>query len=205
MATKRTMRSVLRHTGRMPRLVLATVVLIALSVAQAAGEQPSFEFFSVESTNPVVEPISWDEEVAGSESGDMTGLDVSSLAKRVDELERYIRDQERIRTAAGQEESLPSGESDAPKDTCKELEPIVKPTFTPSGRIYFDGVTYDDDDEDEDFFNTDRDNEVGFRTFRLGGRGNIWENLVYSVEVEFRGGPNSITYKDIYMEQQNIP
>jgi phosphate-selective porin OprO/OprP len=66
-------------------------------------------------------------------------------------------------------------------------------------------VTYDDDDATKEFFDTDRDDELGFRTFRVGGRGNIWENLYYTLEFELRGGPNAITYKDIYMEWQNLP
>src|SRR6185312_8856672 len=54
----------------------------------------------------------------------------------------------------------------------KKLEIISKPTFTPTGRIYFDGVGYDDDPATKSFFKTDRDDELGFRTFRIGGRGN---------------------------------
>ena len=128
-----------------------------------------------------------------------------SLAERVEALERYIREQEQVRTAAAQEEALPEGQSEPPKDTCKELEPIIKPTFTPLGRIYVDGVSFDDDDETAEFFNTDRENEFGLRTFRIGGQGYVWENVFYTLEFELRGGPNSITYKDIYIEQQNIP
>jgi phosphate-selective porin OprO/OprP len=81
----------------------------------------------------------------------------------------------------------------------------VRPTFTPTGRFYFDGVGYDDDEATKAFFNTDRDDEFGFRTFRLGGRGNIYENLFYTVEFELRGTNSAITYKDIYMEQQQLP
>jgi phosphate-selective porin OprO/OprP len=92
-------------------------------------------------------------------------------------------------------------------DECvpKKLDTIVKPTFTPTGRIYFDGVGYDDDPVAKSFFHTDRDDEFGFRTFRLGGRGNIYENLAYNVEFELRGTNSAITYKDIYMEQQELP
>ena len=57
----------------------------------------------------------------------------------------------------------------------------------------------------KDFFNTDRDNELGFRSFRIGGKGNIYENLIYNVEFELRGTNSSISYKDIYMEQQELP
>jgi phosphate-selective porin OprO/OprP len=64
---------------------------------------------------------------------------------------------------------------------------------------------YDDDPETEAFFNTDRDNELGFRTIRLGGKGDIYENLFYTVELEFRGTNSSIAFKDIYIEQQQLP
>jgi hypothetical protein len=132
-----------------------------------------------------------------------------SLEQRVAELEQYIRELEAERESP--DESLPdapaskAAENEVAKDECTRQDIVVKPTFTPIGRIYFDGVIYDDDDETADFFNTDRDNELGFRTFRIGGRGNIWENLAYSLEFEIRGGPNSITYKDIWIEQQNLP
>jgi phosphate-selective porin OprO/OprP len=73
------------------------------------------------------------------------------------------------------------------------------------GRIGFDGVTYDDGDDTKEFFNTDRDNELGFRSFRLGVKGNIYENLIYNVEIELRGTNSAISYKDIYMQQQELP
>jgi phosphate-selective porin OprO/OprP len=133
----------------------------------------------------------------------------TSLAERVGALEQYIREQEAAKGAPDEPQpgapASKASATEALQSECTRQDIIVKPTFTPTGRIYFDGVVFDDDDETADFFNTDRDNEVGFRTFRIGGRGNIWENLAYNIEIELRGGPNSITYKDIYMEQQNLP
>ena len=137
--------------------------------------------------------------------------DASTLAKRVDALEKYIQQLK----AAPPAESLPAPvKKDAKGDKdesvigeCvpKKIDTILKPTFTPLGRIGFDGVTYDDDDNSAAFFHTDRDNELGFRSFRIGGKGNIFENLIYNVEFEIRGTNSAIAYKDIYMEQQELP
>src|SRR4051812_27171982 len=110
----------------------------------------------------------------------------TELAKRVEALEETIRQMK----AAAPAETLPSPKAEkkddkkkdkssadkkdaAIADECvpKKLDTIVKPTFTPTGRIYFDGVEYTDDPATKSFFHTDRDNELGFRTFRLGGRG----------------------------------
>jgi phosphate-selective porin OprO and OprP len=148
---------------------------------------------------------SWDGDapVVSDSSSQAMVADNVALTQRVAALEQALRGMQQV-TPAAAEEALPN-KGDAPKDSCKQLDPIIKPTFTPHGRIYFDGVTYDDDDADVAFFNTDRNNEIGFRTFRIGGNGNIYENLYYNIEFEIRGTNSAIQYKDIYMEQQNIP
>jgi phosphate-selective porin OprO/OprP len=181
--------------------------------------------------SPLSDNYVWDKNVvgngptpAGPASGELTPSepstirpapdDAAALAKRVEALEQTIRQLK----AAPPTEALPApGKKDAQdkqdkKDAAvigecvpKKIDTIVKPTFTPTGRIYFDGVTYDDDDDTTAFFNTDRDNEFGFRSFRIGGKGNIYENLIYTIEVELRGTNSAITYKDIYMEQQELP
>ncbi len=151
-----------------------------------------------------------------------TTANETDLAKRVAALEEYIRQMQ----AANNSESLPAPKGEKKKDEkadkdkaakdkkdasiadeCvpKKLDTIIKPTFTPTGRIYFDGVGYSDDPATKSAFHTDRDDELGFRTFRLGGRGNIYENLAYTTEFELRGTNSAITYKDIYMEQQELP
>lgn len=151
------------------------------------------------------------------------GVSQTELAKRVEALERELR----ALKAAGAAEALPApkgekkddktakdqaagdkskkAEDKADNGTPKKVDIIARPTFTPTGRFYFDGVSYDDDQDTVDFFNTDRDNEFGFRTFRIGGRGNIYENLAYSMEVEFRGTNSSVALRDIFMEQQQLP
>ena len=187
--------------------LLAAMALVGtLPPASSAASEPQYLAFAPLSDYVVAEN-SWDEPtvpLAPPANSSVPAKSEPSLAERVAALEQYIRDQETAKPAL--EESLPEAPAkDAAKDECTQLDVIVKPTFTPTGRIYFDGVTYDDDDATKAFFNTDRNNELGFRTFRIGGKGNIWENLAYNLEIELRGGPNSITYKDIYMEQQNLP
>jgi phosphate-selective porin OprO and OprP len=172
---------------------------------------------------PVQAPLSdnytWDKNVVASgepASGEAAPTnsadnDPASLAKRVEALEQYIRQQKTTAPA----ESLPvPAKKDAQESTddaklgeCvpKKIDTIIKPTFTMHGRIPFDVVTYDDDPDVMAFFHTDRQDETGFRSFRLGGDGYIYENLYYTAEIEIRGTNSAISYKSIYMEQQNIP
>ena len=156
----------------------------------------------------MIQETSWDDDSSAARDNSLSAMaaENAALAKRVEALEQSLQSMQQVTTAAA-EESLPAGKDkkDDNKDTCKQLDPIIKPTFQFHGRIYFDGVTYDDDDSDVAFFHTDRNNELGFRTFRIGGNGNIYENLYYTTEFEIRGTNSAIQYKDIYMEQQNIP
>jgi phosphate-selective porin OprO and OprP len=164
------------------------------------------------SVTDMIRETTWDDDssVTGESSLSAVSAENAALTKRVAALEQALQSMQQV-TPAAAEEALPAGKDKGDgigggnKDTCKQLDPIIKPTFTMHGRIYFDGVSYDDDPDDKAFFHTDRNNETGFRTFRIGGNGNIYENLYYSIEFEIRGSTSAISYKDIYMEQQNIP
>lgn len=167
----------------------------------------------------------------GPSVGEGTNSNDTELAKRVAALEETIRqmkagkaealpapkgdtkdDKAKGKDATGKKDDKKDTADDktdkkeeTPECVPKKIDTIVKPTFTPTGRIYFDGVTYSDDEATKAFFNTDRDNELGFRSFRLGGKGNIYENLIYTTEIEIRGTNAAISYKDIYAEQQSLP
>jgi phosphate-selective porin OprO/OprP len=187
--------------GELPRLTAASLMIQCVALTALADLPYVAEPQPL--TTSLVTETSWDDPAVDAEPDG--AAEETSLAQRVAALERYIEEQKSVTAAAAEEESRPEGEYATPKDMCKELEPIVKPTFTVHGRIPFDIVTYDDDSATGAFFNTDRDNETGFRSFRLGGDGYIYENLYYALEVELRGSNSAITYKSIYMEQQNIP
>lgn len=196
-----------------------------LVLAEPSSDGPTPAKSALEATSPYglnsKQPI-------GPSVGEGTTSNETELAKRVAALEETIRQMQ-----TGKAETLPapkgdakdnkakspdaSGKKDDKKDSAgdkkgetpecvpKKIDTIVKPTFTPTGRIYFDGVTYSDDEATKAFFNTDRDNELGFRSFRLGGKGNIYENLIYNTEIEIRGTNAAIAFKDIYAEQQSLP
>lgn len=195
------------------------------------GAQTGAESILQPTESPLSDNYVWDKQVAAAEPtpasqggpvigpGDLSPPkppteDAATLSNRVEALEQTIKQMK----AAAPAETLPAPvkkdaqEKQDKKDAAavgecipKKVDTIVRPTFTPTGRFYFDGVTYDEDPETTAFFNTDRDNEFGFRTFRIGGRGNIYENLIYTLEVDLRGTNSAITYKDIYMEQQELP
>ncbi len=190
-------------------LLLPAVALAAVPAAERPRDEqfaPFADYFVQEAAydEPVVLlPPPVNPGASNAEKADVAVTD-PTLAERVEALERYIHELEAVK-APPVEEPLPEAKESQAKPECTPVDIITKPTFTPLGRIYFDGVTYDDDPETTEFFNTDRDNELGFRTFRIGGRGNIWENLFYTLEFEIRGTNSAITYKDIYMEQQNLP
>ena len=127
-----------------------------------------------------------------------------SLAERVAALERYIQEQEK--KSAPAEETLPDAEKElenGQEHLPKKIDVIVKPTYKWRGRIFVDGISYDDDDDTADFFGTDRENEFGFDTVRLGVQGDIYENITYVLEVEFEG--TEVDFKDVFAEMHSLP
>jgi phosphate-selective porin OprO/OprP len=118
------------------------------------------------------------------------------LADRVAALEKYVRE---IQSAEEEEEEEEVAGACVPK----EIPIIVKPTYKLRGRLFFDGVTYDDDDATSAFFNDNRQNETGFDTARIGLQGYVYENVEYIIEIEFEG--TEVDYKDVFMEAQSLP
>jgi phosphate-selective porin OprO/OprP len=188
-------------------LALAAVPVSMLDPSISVADEPPQYVAAAPLSDYLAGQDSWGDPAVALAPASKAGGPISqeaSLAQRVEALEQYIREQEAKTREA--EEGLPAAErKTGAANECapKKVDILVKPTFQPLGRIYFDGVVYDDDNEAADFFATDRNNELGFRTFRIGGKGNIYENLAYTLEVELRG--TDISYKDIYMEQQSLP
>jgi hypothetical protein len=120
----------------------------------------------------LISEASWESAAAPEATAEIAEL---SLAQRVEALERYIRDQERVKSAATlalEEESLPGVSAQTVPAECvpKKIDIISKPVVQLKGRILVDGIIYDDDDETTEFFNRDRENEFGFDT------GSIWRS-----------------------------
>jgi hypothetical protein len=145
--------------SRWGRAVAAAAILFCGAWSAARAEEPP-----VLGSSELI-PASWEGDRAEASVAAADPIPMS-LSERVAELEKQLHEMQSLQTAMA-EEDLPAGEK--PKPECKELEIITKPTFTPTGRIYFDGVMYDDDPATTQYFNTDRENEFGLRTFRIGG------------------------------------
>jgi phosphate-selective porin OprO/OprP len=125
----------------------------------------------------------------------MPGEASGSLDQRVAALERTLRQLE-----SREEEEV----ADLPNPrTPLQIAIVEKPTHKLRGRIYTDGIMYDDDDDIVALFGTDRENEFGFDTVRLGVQGDIYENIRYMLEVEFEG--TEVDFKDVFMEMHSMP
>src|SRR3990172_11481230 len=140
---------------------------------------------------------SWDEEAPVVRESAPSERE-ASLAERVAALEKTLSG---IQTAAA-EEPLPAAAGTV-QDHCEPLEIVVKPTYKWRGRLFIDGIAYDDDNATKQFFNTDRENEFGFDTARFGVQGDIYENIRYVFEVEFEG--TETDFKDVFAEAHDMP
>lgn len=172
----------------------AGAVLVTLaSACVAIADEPAGGW----SSSPgLLAQTSWDGQSVMPDSVAPTERE-ASLAARVDALERYVRGLD-VSTISMQE-PLPAGAEPA----CKEVPIITRPTWRWRGRIFVDGISYDDDDDVTDFFGVDRENEFGFDTARLGVQGDIYENITYVLEVEFEG--TETDFKDVYIQMHSMP
>ena len=126
----------------------------------------------------------------------------TDLSARVAALEKALAEMQKQPAPA--EEPLPLGnDGGGVGEACQPLEVIVKPTYHWRGRLYIDGVTYDDDDQTVAYFDKDRENEFGFGTARIGVQGDIYENISYVVELEFEG--TETDFKDVFAEMHSLP
>ncbi len=82
-------------------------------------------------------------------------------------------------------------------------------TMSVNGRIHFDMWQFPGSSPGVNGFETG-DNDVtpadrlGFRRLRLGVRGDIWENMLYRIEMEFAGG-NDTEFRDAYLGFSDVP
>jgi len=166
---------------------LMTLALVALcGVTARSQEAPSY-------VEPIALPTAF-EETTGE-----VGPSAPTLAATVKELEDRLATLEKAAEKSPAEENKPADDPSAPK----KIDIIDKPTYKWRGRIFVDGISYDDDEETSEFFGADRDNEFGFDTARLGLQGDIYENITYVLEVEFEG--TEVDFKDVFAEMHSLP
>jgi phosphate-selective porin OprO/OprP len=133
--------------------------------------------------------------------------EVTALRQRLDayetelrEMRARINDQSSTQFASLADDKAKSEEKK--DEVFKPAELITKPTITVFGRIFFDHIMYDDDPGLVTATGIDRQNETGFNTIRLGAKGNVYENVLYQVEVEFEGSETD--FKDCYIEASSL-
>lgn len=80
-----------------------------------------------------------------------------------------------------------------------------KSTMKVSGRVHFDAWGFDNNDDTiVDFNGGDPENRLGFRRLRFGVKGNVADNMVYKIEMEFAGG-NKSEFRDAYLGWTDLP
>jgi len=82
-------------------------------------------------------------------------------------------------------------------------------TMKISGRIHLDYWAFPESSPAINVFeNNDPDispqDRLGFRRLRFGVGGNIWQNMLYRIEIEFAGG-NDVEYRDAYLGWKDLP
>lgn len=161
--------------GNMWRAVLAATLLVALAQGKANAQRNSWEQGGVRATDARVAPAS-------------DGYLLSDIERRLASLEaaNHLAD-----------DDLGNVEE------CVEVEIQTKPSHKFRGRMFFDQIWMDDLPAVGGVPAQPLENQTGFDTLRIGVQGNIYENLKYSVELEYEG--EEVDYKDVYAELTNLP
>ena len=138
-----------------------------------------------------------------SDTGDEgSEIDFKALEERIEELEKAAAD---AQSEASENE---------PSEDEEESQPPSEPTQNWTGRIHADFWEYPNDSEGIGFFEhpdpsepsygTDPEDRFAFRRLRLGIQGDIWETMLYKLEVDFNN-PATPEYKDMYLGWRQLP
>ena len=135
-----------------------------------------------------------DETESSDEEESEDELTLEELAKKLEELDETIADYEKslekVEKLAGNKSIVVSGSS--------------KSTMKVSGRVHADAWGFDTDDSiDALNGSTDPLNRLGFRRLRFGVKGNIKDNMLYKIEMEFAG--NNAQFRDAYLGWTDLP
>ncbi len=91
----------------------------------------------------------------------------------------------------------------------KKNEAAEKPTFSIGGRIHFDSLSFLQDDPGIGYFEhpatgVDPEDRVFFRRIRLETGGQVFESMLYRMQVDF-ADPRNPAYKDVYIGFTKLP
>ena len=182
--------------GRLPVFIF-TALLVWSPPTNARAEEEESLLPPLATLDSQVAEASWyqNEPVIGEP--DTQPDKQQALEARVAALEQYIE-----ANPPSTATPLPAP-CDCQTGALQQVDLIEHPTYKLRGRLYVDGIMYDDGDATAAFFNKDRENEFGFDTARIGIEGYVYENVYYVLEVEFEG--TETDYKDVFAEYQSLP
>ncbi|MEP3481265.1 MAG: porin [Fuerstiella sp.] len=95
----------------------------------------------------------------------------------------------------------------------KKSDAAKKPSFKINGRIHADFWSFTNDDGGEGFLENrlgsanagaDPEDRFAFRRIRLETKGDIFENMLWRLQVEF-SDPSSTQFRDVYLGFKNLP
>lgn len=127
-------------------------------------------------------------------------LDLVSLDERIRGIEEMLEAEQQAAEEAAEKAKI----YQAPK----------KPSWSWTGRIHADYWGYPRESEGIGFFEhpdptnanfgTDTENRFAFRRLRLGMKGDVFETMLYKLEVDYNN-PGTPEYKDIYFGWKELP
>ncbi|QEG43062.1 OprO/OprP family phosphate-selective porin [Roseimaritima ulvae] len=200
-------------TSRMKKKLLYSGLVLALWGGQAMADDP-YDDWGLDTPLRTARLI--EDDTAGSDI--LSNDDEASLKDRVAKLEALLADKSEDDGEDPVEEL--SGTVDDLSDSFKKFsgdKSIVhsgssKSTMKVSGRVHVDGWGFADSDDNISIFNgggdvddaLDPQNRLGFRRLRFGVKGDIKDNMIYKIEMEFAGG-NDSEFRDAYLGWEELP
>lgn len=134
----------------------------------------------------------------------------SDLVQRLDALERKVEDFDKAASSTGSAVSRDEVEElVAAAIEAREKETPSRPTVVVFGRTHLESLFFSNDTPGIDYLEnpltgTDLEDRIQFRRIRLGAQGEILENGVYRLELDF-GDPSRPSFRDTYMGFEGLP
>ncbi len=155
--------------------------------AQDSSPSGDTNYFNVENittaANPLILPVA-----AKADKQPSMQDRLAALNAKLDEMESAL---DAVTATASDESIVNSGSSNS--------------TMKVGGRVHFDAWGFDkNDDAIADFNGGDPENRLGFRRVRFGVKGNVVDNMLYKIEMEFAGG-NKSEFRDVYLGWTKLP
>ncbi|TWU36653.1 Phosphate-selective porin O and P [Novipirellula aureliae] len=195
-------------TTRLPSMCGGLLVVLCIAVATFFSANQAF---ADEMNFGSVHPVAYNmlelgiptEEIGDAANATVDPSDTDEAEDKLAELSKKIAAfEEELEMLGGAIDDV----SDLATDKTIVHSGTSKSTMKVGGRIHLDAWGFDPKEENPPNFMDDGDpeNRLGFRRVRFGVKGNIKDNMLYKVEMEFAGG-NKSEFRDVYMGWVDLP